>query len=123
MTLSNMMEATVAYVEACEECLAHEGVGGGSTMKGLRTAWLKERDAIRQTLGVKLTVDTGWSVVDTDNFGGDYPNESFVAVGIEREETAEFLADAMNKKYSGDGASRYFKAVPAGYQLQPAFEP
>jgi hypothetical protein len=64
----------------------------------------------------------GFRVVDTDNFGGDYPDEKFVAVGIEREVAAQLLADALNS-YAGEHAARFYKVVLADYELMPGFEP
>ncbi len=61
-------------------------------------------------------------VVNTDNFGGDYPDESFVAKEIAHKKTAQVIADALNA-WVGDGASRFYKVVEDGYELQPGFEP
>jgi hypothetical protein len=66
-----------------------------------------------------------WRVIDTDNFGGDYPNESFVAVGIKTEAEAQRYADAANKQM-GEHALRFLKVVKhieIGYSLAPGFEP
>ena len=59
-------------------------------------------------------------VVDTDNFGGDYPDEKFVGEQMSREE-AEALADKLNGKSLF--APRYYKVVPDDYILRPGFEP
>ena len=66
-----------------------------------------------------------WRVIDTDNFGGDYPNEKFIVSGIRWERDAKTIADALNKK-SGEHASRFYRVVPhveIQYKLQPGFEP
>ena len=71
--------------------------------------------AIRQT----------WRIVDTDNFGGDYPNERFVAEGFLQEKDAHVFADAANK-LMGEDASRHLMVVPhfeIVYTLAPGFEP
>lgn len=62
-------------------------------------------------------------IVETDNFGGDYPNEEFIAINIPTIEMANVMAAALNTKYSGDDAREYYKVVEADYELQPGFEP
>jgi hypothetical protein len=68
-----------------------------------------------------------YGVVDTDNFGGDYPDEKFVVQCWLREETAVEITRLLNAENSingdGDAASRYYKVVARGYKLQPGFEP
>lgn len=67
-----------------------------------------------------------WSVVETDNYGGDYPDESFVIRRVRRE-AAEEIADLINKELCVGMASRFWKVVEDGlikpYKLQPGFEP
>ena len=60
-------------------------------------------------------------IVDTDNFDGDYPDESFVLFPMPQE-TAQRIADMINEA-AGPGSSRFWKVVPNDYQLQPGFEP
>lgn len=63
-----------------------------------------------------------YRIVNTDNFGGDYPNESFVGPEYITQEEAEAEAEELN--YKGDEhAPRYFKVVELPYELQPGFEP
>lgn len=62
-------------------------------------------------------------IIDTDNFSGDYPNEKVVAEGITYELYAKVMCDAMNERFSGNGAPRYYKVVPDDYKLAPGFEP
>lgn len=62
-------------------------------------------------------------IVETDNFGGDYPNESFVNLPPMCSEHAESLAELINEIHSGDGSLRYWKVVEADYVLSPGFEP
>jgi len=64
-----------------------------------------------------------YRVVNTDNFGGDYPNESFVGPEYATQEEAEKEAEELNSKYGGDYAPRYYKVVEMPYVLQPGFEP
>ena len=65
-------------------------------------------------------------IVNTDNFGGDYPDEKFVEnlpLFNERPK-AQAVADAINSNMAGgDLAPRFFKVVEDGYKLQPGFEP
>jgi hypothetical protein len=61
-------------------------------------------------------------IVDTDNFGGDYPNEKFVLWPLPWE-NAQRIADILNDSSSGPSAPRYFKVVNDNYKLQPGFEP
>lgn len=68
-----------------------------------------------------------WSVIETDNFGGDYPNESFVIRHL-RKDAAEQVADIINGELCvGDYASRFWKveydSYGKPYELQPGFEP
>jgi len=60
-------------------------------------------------------------IVDTDNFGGDYPNEKFHHCSMSKED-AQAICDILNK-YGGPYAARYYKVVPDDYKLQPGFEP
>lgn len=64
-----------------------------------------------------------YRVVNTDNFGGDYPNEKFVGPEFVERESAEAEAEELNYKYGGDNAPRYYKVVEMPYELQPGFEP
>ncbi len=63
---------------------------------------------------------TIYRVVNTDNFGHDYPDESFVGPEFEKVEEAEAFAETKNVY---DNQSRYFKVVEMPYELQPGFEP
>ena len=64
----------------------------------------------------------GFRILSTDNFGGDYPGEWFVAVGIRDQHTAEVMADSLNAR-AGEHAARFYRVVSADYELQPGFEP
>lgn len=61
-------------------------------------------------------------VVNTDNFGGDYPNESFVGEEFAEQDEAQKYADKLNGPYA-DYLPRYNKVVELPYKLQPGFEP
>lgn len=64
-------------------------------------------------------------IVNTDNFGGDYPDEKFVEnlPVINTRAGAQAIADAINNTAGGVHATRFFKVVDEGYKLQPGFEP
>lgn len=61
-------------------------------------------------------------IVDTDNFGRDYPNERFVDEPFVLRSQAQTCADVLNDDQGEDGP-RYFKVVQMPYTLQPGFEP
>lgn len=69
-----------------------------------------------------------YRIVDTDNFGGDYPDERFVmdASGspaeFQTKDGARKLVDEMNDG-SGTYAPRYYKVVKMPYELVAGFEP
>lgn len=73
-----------------------------------------------------------FKIVNTDNYGGDYPDESFLCASKTDSNSAHLsylhapvaqsIADALNKA-SGPEAPRWWKVVPADYTLQPGFEP
>lgn len=62
-----------------------------------------------------------WAIVDTDNFGGDYPDERFVGQPFALKKDAEQEAKRLNHTY--DWAPRYKKVVRLPYKLQPGLEP
>lgn len=62
-------------------------------------------------------------VIETDNFGGDYPNERCVQSGLTLE-TAQKIAKLINGDLCNHpSAPRYWQVRPDDYQLQPGFEP
>jgi hypothetical protein len=67
-------------------------------------------------------VAPGIKLVNTDNYGGDYPNEYFLNAWFGTKEHAQEVADLLNKAM-GQHADRWWKVVDAGYKLQPGFEP
>lgn len=62
-----------------------------------------------------------WRVVNTDNFGSDYPNERFVGPECSTKAEAQTLADGSNGPH--DYSSRWHKVVELPYTLKPGFEP
>lgn len=71
----------------------------------------------------KVTDEMYWKVVETDNFGSDYPNEKFVEhLPTMNDRQAEMLAYLINT-FTRENSDRFWKAVPGNYQLQTGFEP
>lgn len=66
-----------------------------------------------------------WAIVETDNFGGDYPNEKFVQnlPPLTKMYKAQEIADAINKAVEDTNYPRFWKVVILPYKLQPGFEP
>lgn len=65
-----------------------------------------------------------WKIVDTDNFGSDYPDEKFLPLTFSTQDSATRVADAINAELCNDDhASRFWKVVDSDYKLQPGFEP
>lgn len=60
-------------------------------------------------------------IVETDNYGGDYPDEKFLLFPMD-EEHAKTIADAINEAV-GPNHKRYWKVVENDYTLLPGFEP
>jgi hypothetical protein len=60
-------------------------------------------------------------IIDTDNLGGDYPDEKF-HLFVMSESAAEKICDIINDEL-GDFTTRYYKTVPDDYKLQPGFTP
>ena len=79
-----------------------------------------ERDQFGDAL--LLHSNERWAVVETDNYGGDYPDEKFIVAGMQNEGYAKEIANMHNKE-TGRDSSRFYKVVKMPYQLQPGFEP
>lgn len=63
-------------------------------------------------------------IVETDNHGGDYPNERFLNIPPVTDEQARIIADAINDALCpSDASDRFWKVVAADYELAPGFEP
>jgi len=61
-------------------------------------------------------------IVETDNYGRDYPNEKFVNLPSMDNETTNKIATLVND-YTGEHSSRYWKVVENDYTLAPIFKP
>ena len=61
-------------------------------------------------------------IVETDNLGRDYPNESFLPVPAMDEKDAVEVARIINLA-AGPNSQRYWKVVDLDYKLAPVFEP
>lgn len=59
-------------------------------------------------------------IIETDNFGGDYPDEKFLNVPQLPREKAQAIADAINEAV-GERHPRYWRVVENDYVLQPGF--
>lgn len=66
----------------------------------------------------------GFKIVQTNNYGGDYPDEEFVQglPYLHHREAAQKIADAINATVPSTH-HRYWKVVEVDYELQPGFEP
>ncbi len=65
---------------------------------------------------------TYYRIVETDNFGGGYPDEKFV-MGRLREGDARAIAATINNRLCNrNDSDRYWKVVKDGYKLRPGFE-
>jgi hypothetical protein len=62
-----------------------------------------------------------YRIVETDNLGRDYPDESFKCFGIPTKEMAEVICKAINDQYSS--SFRWNIVVDSNYKLAPKFEP
>jgi hypothetical protein len=62
-------------------------------------------------------------LVETDNFGGDYPDEKFLNLPYMTQDAANRIAAEINRQLSGPNSRRYWRAVADDYELQPGFEP
>lgn len=65
-------------------------------------------------------------IVNTDNFGGDYPNERFVDIPSMDEKSCKGVCHIVNSYFNPPEApdsSRFWKVVPNDYELSPEFEP
>ncbi len=65
---------------------------------------------------------TRYRIVETDNFGRDYPDEKFLRIPPLSEDDAKQVVDIINRA-AGPDHSRYWKVVPLDYKLAPDFKP
>lgn len=71
-------------------------------------------------------------IVNTDNYGSDYPDEKFLCwvdsngtvspVHFFTRESADLVSRQLQDIY-GPNSARYYKPVADDYVLQPGFEP
>jgi hypothetical protein len=69
-----------------------------------------------------------YAIVNTDNFGRDYPNEWFVAREIPERELAEKMCGCLNGGINGGigtlmDPERWFKVTENDYELALGFVP
>lgn len=62
-------------------------------------------------------------LVDTDNYGRDYPDEKFYCLGDRPLELSEDKANVVADALNCDCQSRFCKVVSDNYVLQGGFEP
>lgn len=63
-------------------------------------------------------------IIETDNYGGDYPDEKFVNLPTMNPEYAEKICKAINDCLCRDSTSRrYWRVVLDDYELVGGFEP
>lgn len=67
-------------------------------------------------------MDEKYRVVNTDNFGADYPDERFVGPEYDTKGEAQSAATRLNI-LGGPCSSRFYKVVELPYKLQPGFTP
>ena len=73
---------------------------------------------------MNFKLPTKYRIVQTDNHGSDYPDESFLDLPPCSEREAEIIAHVINSIFCKDDyASRFWKVVQSNYNLQPGFEP
>ena len=61
-------------------------------------------------------------IIETDNLGGDYPDERFLNLPPMTNEHAQLVAEAINGGFH-EHATRYWMVVDNDYVPQPGFEP
>jgi hypothetical protein len=61
-------------------------------------------------------------IIETDNFGGDYPDEKFLNLPQMTKEHADAVCKAINAGFPTD-CSRHWRTVANDYKLVPGFEP
>ncbi len=57
-------------------------------------------------------------IIDTDNFGRDYPDEKVIAENVQQP-----YADRMCAALNQGGGDRYYRVVEDDYILQPGLTP
>jgi hypothetical protein len=86
-------------------------------MAGLETKPARHAD------GIPMDLRWDWRIVNTDNWGGDYPNERFLEnIPPLTRSGAQAVADVLNAQFPPNSA-RFYKVEHKDYKLQPGFEP
>ena len=62
-------------------------------------------------------------IIETDNFDGDYPDESFINLPSMHPDQIVRIADIINQECSGPNMPRFWDVVSDDYKLKPGFEP
>ena len=64
-------------------------------------------------------------IVETDNFGGDFPDERFLNLPPMMPAHAKAVVDAINEGFAGKDPNcrRYWKVVANDYRLTAGFQP
>ena len=62
-------------------------------------------------------------IVETDNFGSDYPDESLVLFQMPENSAKKIVAEINHAANFNSTCPRYWKVVEDDYKLQPGFEP
>lgn len=62
-----------------------------------------------------------YRIVETDNFGGDYPDERFIGEAFDTR--AEAMIEADRRNAGNEYSPRYYKVVDSTYELVGGFEP
>lgn len=64
-----------------------------------------------------------FKIVNTCNFGSDYPDETFLPLTFLSRDAALRVANAVNAELCNDDHTpRFWKVVDSDYKLQPRFE-
>lgn len=94
-----------------------------------------EREAITKALvaiyelgrSANLALSVGmprrFRVIETDNFGGDYPDESWQSPELTEQAANEVAALYNRERCAHASAPRFYRVVPSDYKLQPGFQP
>ncbi len=128
------MKPTMEEIDAVREVanLHHAGVCDLTLHPKIQAEHRKQRDLAHKRVARMLqqyhyekpTLKHGGKlvrIIDTDNFGGDYPDEKFHLFPMS-EQQAQVIVDVLNEDWN-EHSSRYYKVVPLDYKLQPGFEP
>lgn len=62
-------------------------------------------------------------IIETDNFGGDHPDEKVLNLPPLSEEAAKAIVEVVNRYCSGHDKPRFWRAVQEDYKPAPGFEP